>query len=45
MRPPTRGLLLSDTYQNLAMPNYGPAMTPSPAPQLLYQLGILNQPN
>jgi hypothetical protein len=45
MRPPTRGLLLSDTYQNIAMPNYGPAMTPSPAPQLLYQLGILNQPN
>lgn len=43
LRAPTRSLLLSDMYQNAMMPNYGPAMNPAPAPQLLYQLGIIPQ--
>lgn len=41
---PTRSMLLSGPYQNMVMPNYRPAMSPSPNPQLLYQLGILAQP-
>jgi hypothetical protein len=41
---PTRSLLLSGPYQNAAMPSYTPAMKPAPSPQLLYQLGILQQP-
>jgi hypothetical protein len=41
---PVRNMLLSRPYQNAVMPNYGPALSPAPAPQLLYQLGILNQP-
>lgn len=40
---PTRGVLLSRPYQNAVQPNYGPGMNPAPSPQLLYQLGILEQ--
>ena len=43
LRGPTRSALLSKPYQNAVMPSYGPAMTPAPAPQLLYQLGILSE--
>lgn len=41
---PTRSLLLSKPYQNAVMPDYSPALTPAPNPQLLYQLGILSRP-
>jgi hypothetical protein len=41
---PVRSMLLSRPYQNMVMPNYAPAVNPAPAPQLLYQLGILAQP-
>jgi hypothetical protein len=41
---PVRSMLLSSPYQNAVMPNYAPALTAAPNPQLLYQLGILSQP-
>jgi hypothetical protein len=41
---PARSLVLSGPYQRLTTPSYQPAFTPSPNPQLLYQLGILAQP-
>lgn len=41
---PARSLVLSKPYQSLMQPSYQPALTPAPNPQLLYQLGILAQP-
>jgi hypothetical protein len=41
---PVRSMVLSAPYQNAMMPSYGPAMSQAPNPQLLYQLGILSQP-
>lgn len=41
---PVRSVLLSRPYQALMRPNYTPALTPSPDPLLMYQLGILGQP-
>lgn len=41
---PARSLVLSGPYQGLTRPSYQPALTPTPNPQLLYQLGILAQP-
>jgi len=40
---PTRAALLSGPAQKAFAPSYGPALSPAPTPQLLYQLGILNQ--
>jgi hypothetical protein len=43
LRGGVRSALLSGPVQNTLMPNYAPVAT-APAPQLLYQLGILQQP-
>jgi protein-tyrosine-phosphatase len=40
---PVRSMLLSRPYQAMLGPDYTPALTPSPDPLLLYQLGILQQ--
>lgn len=41
---PTRSALLSRPVQSgVLSPNYQPAVNPAPSPQLLYQLGILEQ--
>jgi hypothetical protein len=45
MSGPVRSGILSKPYQKLVAPNYSPALTPASSPQLLYQLGILNQQN
>jgi hypothetical protein len=39
-----RSALLSGPVQNALRPDYSP-LRPAPSPQLLYQLGILNQPD
>jgi hypothetical protein len=39
-----RAAMLSGPAQNSLVADYGPAMRPAPSPQLLYQLGILQQP-
>ena len=43
LRGGARSALLSGPAQNALLPSYNPALTPAPSPQLLYQLGILEQ--
>lgn len=44
LRGGARSALTTSPVQNAITPSYGPALNTAPAPQLLYQLGILQQP-